>query len=235
LAVRLVIVALIGSTIVTLSAEQDRGGIRGDAAAVAMAETLLESVGGRDAWRNRTLIVEERGFPRSGEITRLKISRDFQRGARVLENNTSTVETIEWLSPGGGWISRNGKVTPLTSEALALELRGLKQEPYAIYHRLARRDPGLRVQFRPDSSTLFAYDNDESVLCWFLLDAKGGLIGWGNFYNGNINQHYYGPLINLGDAAMPKWGAASNGSFRFEYVSADLVDTPLAEPSRSRD
>ena len=218
-------------TVLTASASMQQPGIRGEAAAVAIAEALLERVGGRSSWRHRTLIVEERGFPRSGDTAQLRISRDFQRGVRVLENTTAGQVTTEWLSPEGGWVRRNGKVTAIGAEELVLELRGLKQEPYAIYHRIARRDPGLRVQFRTDSSTLYAYDRDESVLCWFQLDARGGLIGWGNFYNGSINQHYYGPLAEMGGATMPKWGAASNGSFRFEYVSARLVDTPLAEPS----
>ena len=226
-------IALLTVAVLVDAASQEPKGLRGDPAAVAMAEALLERVGGRDAWRRRTLVVEERGFRRCGETDQLTISRDFETGTRIIESRTATDATTEWLSPGGGWVRKNGQVTNLASEALAIDLQGLKQEPYAIYHRIARRDPRLRVHYRQDSAGLFVYDADENVLCWFQLDGKGGLTGWGNFYNGSINQHYYGPMADMGDVNMPKWGSASNGGFRFEYVSARLVDTALVEPSRT--
>jgi len=211
----------------------EAAGIRGDAAAVAAAERLLESVGGRQAWRARNFTVEERGFMRSGEVAQLRISRDLQRGARRIENVTPTSTTVEWVAPEGGWTMSKGAVTPMPATELAAELQGLKQEPYSIYHRLARNDEALRVELREQNSMLMVFDRDERVLCWFQLDPRGGLVGWGNFYDGRINQHYYGPLGDMGDANLPKWGAASNGSFRFEYVSARLTDEPVAEPSRT--
>lgn len=211
---------------------QSRDSVRGEAAAIAAAERLLEQAGGRAAWRNRTMTVEERGFLRSGEVAQMRISRDFRSGARVIENVTPSRTIVEWLSPDGGWDMRDGKLTPLSAQTLAIELQGLKQEPYAIYHRLASNDPALRVELRDQNAALYVYDRDERVLCWFQLDAKGGLSGWGNYYDGAINQHHYGPVADMGDVNLPKWGVAANGSFRFEYVSARVTDRALAEPPR---
>ena len=150
----------------------------------------------------------------------------------MIENVTPSRTIVEWLSPAGGWDLRDGTLVPLGPAALAIELQGLKQEPYAIYHRLASNDPGLRVELRDQNATLYVYDRDERVLCWFQLDATGGLSGWGNYYDGAINQHHYGPVADMGDVNLPKWGAAANGSFRFEYVSARVSDRALAEPPR---
>jgi hypothetical protein len=223
---------LVVSCGVAVEARQD--GVRGDAAAVAAAERLLEQAGGRTAWRQPTFSVEERGFLRSGEVARLRITRDLRRGARILENVTPSRTIVEWLSPDGGWVMRDGKLTPLNATELTIERQGLKQEPYAIYHRIASNDPELRVELREQNTMLLVYDREERVLCWFQLDGGGALLGWGNVYDGGINQHFYGPTTDMGDANLPKWGAASNGSFRFEYVSARLSTEPVTEPSSKR-
>lgn len=221
------------TTSFTVPLRSQVAGVRGEPAALAAAERLLQNAGGREAWRARQFTVEERGFLRSGEVAQLRVSRDFQRRARMIENVTPTRTIIEWLSPEGGWVMRDGAPAPIAPAELAIELQGLRQEPYAIYHRLAHHDPALRVELREQNAVLYVYDRDERVLCWFQLDPRGGLVGWGNFYNGAINQHYYGPTADMGDANLPRWGAASNGSFRFEYVSARLRDEPLVEPPRT--
>ncbi len=127
---------------------------------------------------------------------------------------------------------RDGVVRTLPAEELAVELQGLRQEPYAIYRRLAKRDPALRVDLR-DGNALYVYDRGEHLLCWFLLDEKGAVIRWANFWNGGINQHYYGPIVDMGDANLPKWGVSATGSFRFEYVRARLEDRPVEPPARA--
>jgi hypothetical protein len=227
----LIVAAIIVPALAT--AQPGTRGIRGDSTSVFTAERLLASVGGRRAWTNRTFIVEERGYLRSGDVAELMISRDFAARTRELRRTTPGVTLIEWLSPSGGWTSRNGTVSPMPATELAIELQGLKQEPYAIYHRLAHNDSTLRVELRDNA--LYVYETGEHLLCWFNLDARGGLVGWGNFYDGNINQHWYGPLTSFGAANLPKFGAQSTGGFRFEYLAARMVDAPLREPARSPD
>lgn len=206
--------------------------VRGDRAAVAASERMLEQVGGRDAWAKvRTFYVEERAFQRTGEIAQLKIWRDFESGSRRLERSTPTTRFAEWLSPNGGFEVRDGVQRPLPAVELAMELQGLRQEPYAIYRRLALRDPTLRLQLRNESS-LYIYDGEENLLCWFVLDDTGAPTSWGNFWNGAINQHNYGPLADMGDVRLPKWGSSTTGAFRFEYVLARMSGEAVVPPMR---
>jgi hypothetical protein len=204
-------------------------GIRGTPEAVHAAERLLEQAGGAATWRKPVLEARERGHLSSGQVAELTITRDLARPARRLESRTPQRTIVEWISPDGGWIQRNGEKVSLTAEALAAELQGLRQEPYAIYHRLALRDPRLRAELR-DGGALYFFDGDERLLCWFQLAPNGVLLGWGNFYDGAINQHWYGPVADMGDANLPRFGVAASGGFRFEYLGATLTEGPLATP-----
>jgi hypothetical protein len=206
------------------------GGIRGDSAAVAAAEKLLEAMGGRDAWSQRSLVVKEVGYLRNGDVTQITIWRDFEAKTLRLERTTPTLNYVEWNGPDGGWSARNGVVSEYSAVDHAVEQQGLKQEPYSIYHRIARRDPALRMELREEGRMLAVFDRDERMLCWFNLDAQGRLFGWGNHYNGNLNQHFYGPLVDFGNVNLPRFGAASTGVFRFEYTAGNMSNEAVAAP-----
>jgi len=206
------------------------GQVRGDPAAVAAAERLLAEAGGRDAWSSRTFYAEERAYLMSGEVAELRIWRDFATLSRRIENVTPSRRIVEWTTPKGGWVSRDGQVRRLDPVELAGEVQGLRQEPYAIYHRLARRDPALRAELRNDGARLVVFDAEERVLCWFDLDRRGALAGWGNHWQGNLNQHFYGPTADMGDANLPRFGVNNTGTFRFEYRLARLSPQPPPAP-----
>jgi hypothetical protein len=210
-------------------ADAPRRGIRGTPEAVAAARQLLEQAGGADSWRKRGFVVTESIYPASGNRAEVRVARDFERPARLLVATSASGTRSEWISPDGGWTRRNDTLTAMTPEALAAELQGLAQEPYAIYHRIAKDDPALRVELR-DGSNLFVFEGDERLLCWFQRAPNGTLLGWGNFYDGAINQHYYGPLVEFGPARLPKFGTTASGSYRFEYLLAGFSDDALAEP-----
>jgi len=206
-------------------------GIRGTEEAVSAARQLVEQAGGAQAWRLRTFTVSEKIYPASGNTAEIRIARDFERRARLLVAVTASGTRTEWVSPEGGWVRRNDATTVMAPEQLAVELQGLAQEPYAIYNRIARDDAELRVELR-DGSNLFVFDGDERLLCWFQRAPNGTLLGWGNFYDGAINQHHYGPVVPLGAARLPKFGATASGSYRFEYLSAAFSAAPLEDPER---
>jgi len=204
-------------------------GIRGTPEAVAAAERLLEQAGGAATWRKPVFEARERGYLSSGQVAELKITRDLARPARRLESRTPQRTIIEWISPDGGWTRHDGDEASMSAEELAAKLQGLRQEPYAIYHRIAIGDPRMRVELR-DGGALYFFDGDERLLCWFQLAPNGVLLGWGNFYDGAINQHWYGPVADMGDANLPRFGVAASGNFRFEYLGTTLTEGPLATP-----
>ncbi len=210
-------------------ADAPKRGLRGSPESVAAARQLLEQAGGAETWRKRRFEVQERIYPASGRPADVRIVRDLARPARLLVAVSESGRRTEWLSPTGGWTQRNDALARLAPEALATEVQGLRQEPYAIYHRLANEDPGLRVELR-DGMNLYVFDRDERLLCWFQRAPNGALLAWGNFYDGAINQHFYGPLVAVGPAKLPKFGVTSTGSYRFEYLAAQFSDEPLEEP-----
>lgn len=206
--------------------------IRGEPDAIARAERLLERAGGRDAWASaRRFHVEERAFQADGQVATLRISRDLETGNRLLERVAGDSRLVEWLATDGGWEMRDGVRRAMPPEELAMELQGLRQEPYAIYRRLARRDPALRVALR-NGNALYVYDRGERLLCWFILDGAGAVTSWANFYNGAINQHFYGPTVDMGNVNLPRWGVSATGTFRFEYVRGVLDRGEVTPPRR---
>jgi hypothetical protein len=208
-------------------------GIRGEPAAVDAARQLLAQAGGAEAWRSPHFEVRERVYLSSGAVAELRIARDLSAYSRVLESVRPGKRIVEWISSDAGWVERDGKVTPMSAAELAAERQGLRQEPYAIYHRIARDDPALRVELRDDGQVFF-FDSDERLLCWFQRAPNGVLLAWGNFYDGAINQHYYGPARDFGRYRLPRFGISSSGSMRFEYTAARALDGPPAEPATER-
>jgi hypothetical protein len=212
-----------------VDAQAGSGGMRGAADAIAAARRLLQQVGG-DAWRARVMEVTERAYLLNGEQVELRITRDFESGRRLLERRGPSGRFVEWIAGDRGWTQQDGKRQTMAEQERIAAFQGLKQEPYAIYHRLAAADASLRAELRDHDTRLLMYDADDRVLCWFRIDGSGRPIGWGNFYDGQINEHYYGPVAPFGSINLPRWGVSSTGAFRFEYLAARLSDQPLQEP-----
>ena len=199
--------------------------------ATTRVQALLESVGGKEKWADaRTLYVKEHAFLKSGETAVVEVWRDFEKLTRHLRVTSPSRKYVEVLGEESGWAEDDGRVKPLTGPEFEEQRQGLRQEPYSIYHRLAKGDPRLTV--RPEGADrLNVYENDR-LLCWFVLDRKNRPISWGNHFAGAVNQHWYGPLVPIGPVLLPKWGSASDGRWRFEYVDASLGKKPLELPAR---
>lgn len=209
---------------------QPAAGIRGDAAALAAARRLVESAGGTERWRSRSFELRERGYLNNGNILEMRIAYDFEQGARLIETTSLGKMTTEWLAPGAGWFERDAEMTHSSASDLAINLQAVQQEPYPIFHRIARNDPRLRVELRNSGAALYVYDADERLLCWFGLWPNGQARSWANFYNGVINQQFYGPAGRVGQATLPLWGVQQDGSYRFEHLGARFGNEPLVAP-----
>jgi hypothetical protein len=193
-----------------------------------VADRLVESLGGREAWANaRSLYVQEKAFPAS---IAGPVKAEFWRDLEVptyrsrIEGPSIRRET-SWTA-NAGWVIRDGVRTELSADDISSELSGWRQEPYVMYHLLALQDSSLHLVL-VDGNRLEIYDGqDGSLLCWFVVDASGAPLRWGNVFEGEVNEHVYGPLRSFGNVSMPSWGTSTTGSWRFEYVQV----TPLMEP-----
>jgi hypothetical protein len=201
-----------------------------DARAVARMDAMLENVGGRQKWAAaRTLYVKEHAFLKSGEQAVVEIWRDFERLTRHLRVSSPSREYVEVISERAGWSRNNGSVTRMAAAELSEQRQGLRQEPYYVYHRLAKRDPVMTVRLE-GTDRLNVYESGK-LTCWFVLDGKDRPISWGNHFKGAVNQHWYGPLVPIGPVFLPRWGAAADGRWRFEYLDAALSTDPLELPA----
>lgn len=210
-------------------------GFRGEPEAVARASALLEQVGGRSRWAAaRTFYAKENAYLRSGEVATVEVWRDFATATRLLRVRSPSRDIEEVTGVSAGWERRDGKTRLWSQAELADERQGLLQEPYLVYHRLAKGDRTLRVALE-ETNKLNVYDGAEKLLCWFVLDDKNNPMSWGNRYKGAVNQHWYGPLHPVGPIRLPKWGAASDGRWRFEYVDASFDTKALALPPQPQD
>ncbi len=200
-----------------------------DADAWAVADRLLQSLGGRAAWASaRSLYVRERAFPASidGSVV-AEFWRDLESPAyRSLVVGPSIRRETAW-SENGGYSIRDGVRTEMSAESLRAWIADWRQEPYVMYHKLAVRDPSLRLT-AVDENRLEIYDRESgSLLCWFVVDISGALLRWGNYYKGEVSEHVYGPLQDFGEIRMPSWGTSTTGSWRFEYEEVRPMSEPL--------
>ena len=193
-----------------------------------VANRMLENLGGREVWASaRTLYVRERAFPASlaGPI-KAEFWRDLEVPAyRSLIEGPSIRRETRW-SEKGGWVNRNGVQSELTADAITANISDWRQEPYVMYHKLAVRDSSLHLELANDNRLEIFDEQNGKLLCWFVVDASGALLIWGNIYEGEVSEHVYGPLREFGQVSMPAWGTSTTGSWRFEYE--DVV--PMAEP-----
>ncbi len=201
--------------------------LRGEQAAIVAASKLLHNVGGRDVWRMQSLVVYEKAFLRSGKEVDLKITRNLARTTRKIESRTAGTLNIEVIGEMQGCTWTQGEFEEIPKEAFDIERQGLQQSPYYIYHRLAMEDPEIRVVLVEDGNRLNIFENEDRLLCWFLIDGLGQQYSWGNIFNGKVNQHFYGPYKQLGESRFPTWGTSMDGRFRFEYIMAEFSGQPL--------
>lgn len=192
-------------------------------------DRLLQSLGGREHWASaRSIYIREQAFPASvqGPVT-----AEFWRGLdipayRSLIIGSSIRRETVW-SEEGGWVIRDGRRTEMPEETLQAEILDWRQEPYVMYHKLAKRDPTLRLTV-VDGNRLEIFDRKSgALLCWFVVDVSGALLRWGNYYQGQVSEHVYGPLRDFGDVRMPAWGTSITGSWRFEYREVRLMKESL--------
>jgi hypothetical protein len=193
-----------------------------------VADRMIESIGGQQVWAvARSLYVRELAYPASvqGPLT-AEFWRDLEKPAyRSVITGPGLRRETRW-NEQGGWVIRDGVKTTMTTEKLKSEITGWRNEPYILYHKLALRDPSLHLAVSEGNRLEIFERSGGPMLCWFVVDSSGALLMWGNLYEGEVNEHVYGPLRDFGKVRMPAWGTSTTGSWRFEYQEV----VPSAEP-----
>jgi hypothetical protein len=193
--------------------------LRGDSAAVAMARTMIDRMGGRAVWSAATAMrIVEDVHPASA---RAPHRSDGWRGLTEPElwwrTRTPEGERIIARSASGGWERRDATVTPSTNAGRRRWRGYWPRNIYVMYGRLAREDSLL--QLARDGERGFAVLDAASgeLLGRFEVTAGGELYRWSASFGLDSESWIYAPLIDFGPIRMPAWGVRVDDGYRFFY------------------
>lgn len=207
----------------TQAAAQESSGLRGDPAAIADAEAMVETMGGVAVWRD----LQSVHFVHEWDV--------FNRPDRYLENEildltgprsyvtmeSEIYDRTRAYSPEHHyWNIVNGEFSYSSDESLT---NAMERAPYSIYRlarAVARGDHDLEVRFGaiegiPGPEALEFAGPDGEAHGWVLLNARNEPIIWAT----TQYTYAFGPLKRFGNLLVPNWATTNNGLVRYEMVS----------------
>ncbi|NIM51041.1 MAG: hypothetical protein GTN62_10715 [Gemmatimonadales bacterium] len=202
---------------------QQLTGVRGDPAAIADAEEMVEAMGGLAVWRE----LESVHFVHEWDI--------FDRPDIYLENEILdltgprsyvTMESeiynrIRAYSPEYRyWNIVNGEFSYASDQAFD---NAMERAPYSIYRlarAIARGDSFYHVQFgamreMPGTTALEFRGPDDEIHGWILLNTRKEPVVWAT----TQYSYSFGPLQRFGNLRVPRWAVTGRGRVRYEMVS----------------
>jgi hypothetical protein len=200
----------------------------GDQKAVALAERMLETLGGKAIWAQaRTIRIELRGYyAREQEPWYETFWMDLENPRGRFELKDEKTERVIAWTPEGGWEVSDGNVEAMDSARHAFELKYWKRQPVVIFHRLARGIPATRVEMGTNEYRFDVFDVESSeLLAQFAVNMKGEPIKWGSSIGEREFEHVFGPIEEFNNVLMPKWGATIAGIWRYEHKSVSLTQS----------
>jgi hypothetical protein len=199
--------------------------LRGDPRAVALAERLVEAIGGAALWgRARHLYIEERAFSaRHPAGSRTIFHRDLAHPRLYVASGEPAAPSYV-VGTGRGWRIDGAQATALTDEQLARYAASWPANIYVIYRRLAAGDDRLTLALESESG--FSVSEDGREIGRFAVDARGHLVRW---TAPNGEDWIYGPPRAFGPVSFPAWGTRTDGSYRFDYLRVEPSQEELPE------
>lgn len=203
--------------------------VQGEPETIKTVHAVVDRVGGRDVWANaRSLYAKLKGYPSdspSGGIE--EVWTDFDRPDVHFTFRTSNRKTTRVTRADSGWTLRDDEFSELTRERARQFAEFWARSEYVLYHRMAKGDPTLRVvKASGDRLEFFDAESGEGI-GWFQLNSENEVVKWrAPFAEDVVIEYVFGPFIDFGDIRMPKWGAQTNGNFRFENLDFKISQDP---------
>lgn len=207
-----------------------------DTSTEATAERMLEALGGRAAWASLTTLVNDSWQYRTEppHAVRTTIHLDVTRPRFRIESYATDLHVIRAVEGGRGWrLNRAGSIEPVPEVTLAADLRWYAGHVYRTIHRIAARDPALKLAIGADDR--LEVHEGGSRIAWYRLDSRGEPYAFGGFEDdeGSLS----GPWSHVhAGIRHPVWVARRDGTLRSALVS---LETPegfdedwLREPDR---
>lgn len=203
-------------------AQEERAGVRGDAAAVAEAEAMVETMGGKEIWAQlESVHFVHEWYPWyrvdsyiENEILDLTGPRSW------VEMKSEIHHRVRAYSPEHGyWSIVNGEFSYGDQERLK---NALERAPYSIY-RVARAvalgDEHYEIRFGegdiPRSRRLEFYGPDGEMHGWIILNVRKEPIVWAT----TQYRYTFGPMKQFGNLRVPDWAVYENGITRYQMIS----------------
>jgi hypothetical protein len=204
--------------------------------AEALADRMLAALGGRAAWAAVTSTVNDSQQNWDGEppLLRVVITMDFARPRFRIETRGEGIDLIRVIDGDRHWrITREGAVAPVSAETLAEDRRWYQGHVYRTLHRIAKRDPAIRLGIGNDDR-LEVHEGGARI-AWYLLDRRGQPYRYGA--HDDDTGAVFGPWdTSVGGIAHPAWVSRDNGKWRAMLkrldVNVALDDRRFAPPDR---
>ena len=202
--------------------------LRGDPQAVEAIEAMLERLGGRDAWvRMRTLHLKYHVWRTDPDEKLVERAwRDLKEPNQRIELDSPSAPVTWAFTAGYGWVMRDGAVKDISSAGHASAVEFWPFDFYTMIRRFADADPALVLRFEAPRR-IRVESGSGADLGWWEVDSTGALLKWGSVSDGETLEYVYGPLRAFGEINFPAWGAAVDGSWRFEYADVSVSPMPI--------
>ncbi len=201
-----------------------------------LADRMLSALGSRAAWANTRNTVNDSRQDWDGEPPELRvvITMDFARPRLRIETRGKDLHLIRVIDGEKHWrLSREGTIEPVSAETLAVDRRFYAGHIYRTLHRIAARDPALKLAVGREGR--LEVHEAGTRIAWYALDRRGQpyLYGAHDDETGAI----FGPW-ELEEAGIrhPAWVTRDGGKWRAMLkrleVNVPLDDSLFAPPPR---
>lgn len=209
---------------------QEPSGLRGDPAAVADAEAMVEAMGGVAIWRELESVhfVHEWDIYNRPDIYLENEILDLTGPRSYVTMESEIYHRVRAYSPEYRyWNIVDGEFSYATDQAFD---SAMERAPYSI-HRLARAiargDSSYHVQFgpmrdMPGTVGLEFRGSDGEVHGWILLNTRKEPVVWAT----TQYSYSFGPLERYGNLRVPRWAITGGGRVRYEMVSLTGSNEP---------
>lgn len=198
-------------------------GLRGDPEAIADAEAMVETMGGKEIWADLKEVhfVHEWDIFNRQDIYMENEILDMTGPRSFVTMESEVYSRIRAYSPEYRyWNIVNGEFSYASDESLA---NAMERAPYNIYRlavAIARGDDYYHVQFGPmkdipNSQALEFRGPDDEIHGWILLNARKEPIVWAT----TQYTYTFGPMARFGNLWVPDWATTAEGRVRYEMVS----------------